>query len=84
MTMHLRWLYLARPRPRRALGATLALAATLAAGGCGGGDPATEEGKSPFATGNVSVAPQVEGRAPVPTPVPPPLPTQQTPTAPAP
>jgi hypothetical protein len=31
-----------------------------------------EGGKSPFATENVSVAPQVDGRAPAPTPIPPP------------
>jgi hypothetical protein len=33
------------------------------------------EGKNPFATGNVSVAPQIEGRAAAPTPVPAPRPT---------
>lgn len=40
-----------------------------------------KEGKSPFATGNVSVAPQVEGRAAVPTPPPAPTPSVE-PTAP--
>jgi hypothetical protein len=43
------------------------LALVLAIGGCGGGDEGQK--KSPFATDNVSVAPQVEGRAPAPTPI---------------
>ena len=41
------------------------LALGLAIGGCGEGD----QKKSPFATDNVTVAPQVEGRAPAPTPI---------------
>jgi len=54
----------------------------LAIAGCGtgpGGGAAGEERKSPFATGNVSVAPQVEGRVPAPTPVPVPLPPDAPP-----
>ena len=41
----------------------VALAVGLAIGGC------RDQNKSPFATDNVTVAPQVEGRAPAPTPV---------------
>jgi hypothetical protein len=55
-------------------GAALVLAASVAIVGCGGGE--NEDKKSPFATDNVSVAPQVEGRAPAPTPI-------QVPTAPS-
>ena len=51
------------------------LVASLALTGC-----AKEGEKSPFATENVSVAPQVEGRAPAPTPIPPPVPAEE-PTA---
>jgi hypothetical protein len=43
------------------------LAVGLAIGGCGGGEG--DQKKSPFATDNVTVAPQVEGRAPAPTPI---------------
>jgi hypothetical protein len=44
----------------------------------------SEEGerKSPFATGNVSVAPQVEGRAAVATPIPAPRPSVEPTPAP--
>ncbi len=51
------------------------LAVGLAVGGCGEG-----EKKSPFATDNVTVAPQVEGRAPAPTPVEVPRPPGAAPT----
>ena len=63
----------------RQVSLSIALASTLGASlalmGC-----AKEGEKSPFATENVSVAPQVEGRAPAPTPVPPPVPAEE-PTA---
>jgi hypothetical protein len=52
---------------KRLGGAALVLAASVAIAGCGGGEG--DEKKSPFATDNVSVAPQVEGRAPAPTPM---------------
>jgi hypothetical protein len=45
------------------LGGVLALATSVAMVGCG------DQKKNPFATENVSVAPQVEGRAPAPTPI---------------
>jgi hypothetical protein len=48
---------------RNRIGAILALAASLAVAGCG------DQKKSPFATDNFTVAPQVEGRAPAPTPI---------------
>ena len=38
-----------------------------------------EGDKSPFATENVSVAPQVQGRAPAPTPIAPPPAAESTP-----
>ena len=41
----------------------------LAIGACGGDQGEGDQKKSPFATDNVSVAPQVEGRAPAPTPI---------------
>jgi hypothetical protein len=56
-------------------GVALVLCAGIAIAGCGG------ENKSPFATDNVSVAPQVEGRAPAPTPIEPPAPPIAEPTA---
>jgi hypothetical protein len=58
-------------------GAALMLAASVTIVGCGGG----EEKKGPFATDNVSVAPQVEGRAPAPTPIQVPTPPGAEPTA---
>lgn len=60
-----------------------ALLSALAFGGCqpsgddakGSGEGQGDRRKSPFATGNVSVAPQVEGRPAAPTPVPAPRPS---------
>jgi hypothetical protein len=54
--------------------AMLAIALAACQSGEQGGQP-DGESKSPFATGNVSVAPQIEGRAAAPTPVPAPRPT---------
>lgn len=56
---------------------SVAAASCLALLGCqpsGDGTQPAEERKSPFATDNVSVAPQVEGRAAAPTAVPAPRP----------
>ena len=50
----------------------LVLGASFALLGCG-----REGDKSPFATENVSVAPQVQGRAPAPTPIAPPPPAEE-------
>ena len=50
------------------------LGASLTLLGC-----AQEGDKSPFATENVSVAPQVQGRAPAPTPIQPPPAEEPTP-----
>lgn len=56
------------------MGLVTAFAASLALLGC------PQDGdKSPFATENVSVAPQVQGRAPAPTPIPPPPAEQPAP-----
>ena len=57
---------------RRQVSISMGLATTLAASFVLMGCPQSEGDKSPFATENVSVAPQVDGRAPVPTPIPPP------------
>jgi hypothetical protein len=59
----------------RSLGLISILGVSLTLLGC----PA-EGDKSPFATENVSVAPQVQGRAPAPTPIaPPPAAVEPTP-----
>ena len=74
-----------RVRRARPFIALLAMVAALAIAGCQQpGQPTGEkgagkgQGKSPFATDNVSVARQVEGRGPAPTPVPVPRPGQPT------
>jgi hypothetical protein len=75
--MTMRWIQTSRCSGRAGVSSiawalAIATVAALAIGGCGDkhGDK-----KNPFATGNVSVAPQVEGRA-APTPmIPPPAPT---------
>ena len=54
----------------RRISASMSLVTTLAASFVLMGCPQSD--KSPFATENVSVAPQVDGRAPVATPIPPP------------
>ena len=58
--------------------AALVVMASIVIVGCGGEG---EDKKSPFATDNVSVAPQVEGRAPAPTPIEVPAPPTAEPTA---
>jgi hypothetical protein len=55
--------------------ATVLAIALAACGAKNDDDAAAKQGKSPFATENVSVAPQVEGRPAVPTPLPAPRPT---------
>jgi hypothetical protein len=62
--------------PKRAM-ALACMVATLSMAGCGqspGSGQPDEQHKSPFATGNVSVAPQLEGRTAAPTPIPAPRP----------
>jgi hypothetical protein len=68
-----------RTSRRRSFARIAVVAAALMVAGCQQPGGTVEEKKeSPFATGNVSVAPQVEGRGPAPTPMPPP----PTPSAP--
>ena len=65
---------------KTSVGAVVAAASLIALAACRSDEG--EERKSPFATENVSVAPQVEGRAAVPTP--PPAPTPSVEPTPAP
>jgi hypothetical protein len=67
---------------KRSVATAVAAVSLIALVACG-----SEEGKerkSPFATGNVSVAPQVEGRAAVATPIPAPRPSLEPTPAPPP
>jgi hypothetical protein len=63
-----------RPKPPSMAYAALLLSILA---GCERTADSGQSRKSPFATGNVSVAPQIEGRAPAPTPVPAPRPGLQ-------
>jgi hypothetical protein len=66
-------------RMRLGSGLGLMVAASVVIASCGGGEG--DGRKSPFATDNVTVAPQVEGRAPAPTPIQVPRPPAAEPTA---